>query len=157
MFSRIFPQQIDNTYRGYKLAIWLLVLNVLLKLVMSFGMLVNTREVIQTGDSIPLDTFGAAAAKVVVLVFMIVGLEFLLVHLLTVVVLIRYRALIPLMYLMLTIEQVTRKAMIMANPIARTGESVLPFDVNLALSVLLVIGLALSLATPRKKQPAGAT
>ena len=42
MLGRIFPKQIDNAYRGYKLAIWLLAAIVLLRLAMSGGTLFQT-------------------------------------------------------------------------------------------------------------------
>lgn len=37
MFNRLFPKQIDNSYQGYALAIWLLVPLVLVKLLMGLN------------------------------------------------------------------------------------------------------------------------
>jgi hypothetical protein len=77
------------------------------------------------------------------------GLDHLLLNVLGLVVLIRWRAIIPFVYLLLAVEQVGRKALVLANPIARTGAPHLPIDPNLVLIAALLIGLALSLATPR--------
>jgi hypothetical protein len=154
MLGRIFPKQLDNAYRGYKLAIWLLALIVLAKLGMSYGALFDTRDMIQTADSIPLDSFGTAGADAVVATTKLLGLNHLLLNVLGLVVLIRWRAMIPFVYLLMTIEQVSRKAVVLANPIARTGAPYLPVDPNLVLIAVLLIGLALSLATPRTKNGA---
>jgi len=149
MLDRIFPKQADNTYRGHRLALWLLVLIVLLKLAMSYGILFDTRHVIQTADSIALDSFDAPAQDAVVLIFRLLGVSHLLLALLGVVVLLRYRALIPFFYVVLLIEQIARKAIVLAFPIARTGVEYLPVDPNLVFAAALAIGLVLSLQGKR--------
>lgn len=40
MFERIFPRQFDNTYRGYWLAVWILVPLVLAKLAMGISVII---------------------------------------------------------------------------------------------------------------------
>ena len=146
MLGRIFPKQFDNAYRGHWLAIWLLALVVLAKSIMCYQSLFNTGFAIQTADSIALDTFGAAGARAFVSIFRLLGLDNLLLNLLGVGVLIRYRAMIPFMYLLLTVEQVSRKLLLLTNPIVRTGAPpVLPFNINLVLLTMLLIGLILSL------------
>jgi len=149
MLGRIFPKQIDNAYRGYKLAIWLLAVIVLLKLVMSYGALFETLDVIETADSIALETFSPAAAASFVSIFKVLGLDQLMLNLVGVVVLIRWRAMIPFIYLLLAVEQIARKWLLLANPIARTGVAYIPFDPHIVFAAALLIGLALSLATPR--------
>jgi hypothetical protein len=145
MLSRIFPKQIHNDYRGYALAIWLLGLVVLARLGMSYGALFDTHEMLQSADSIPVDSFGAAGADAVVLMTKLLGLDHLLLNLVAVVALIRYRAMIPLIYLLLAIEQVARKILLVTNPIARTGTTYLPIDPNVVIIAVLLLGLLLSL------------
>jgi hypothetical protein len=87
----------------------------------------------------------------VVTVTKLLGLNHLLLNLMGLIVLVRYRALIPLTYVLLLIEQIGRKAVVLMNPIARTGESYLPIDPNLVLTALLLIGLALSLGKPARE------
>lgn len=153
MLGRLFPRQLDNVYRGYALALWLLAPIVGLKLVMSYAALFDTRDMIERADSIPLETFGAGGAEAVLTTTRLLGLNHLLLNLLGVVVLIRWRAMIPFMYLVLTIEQLGRKALVLAYPITRTNVSYLPIDPNLVFAAALLIGLALSLSTPRARAP----
>src|SRR5665213_1845750 len=106
MLTRIFPKQIDNAYRGHWLAIWLMVPIVLLRLVIGFNSMVFARMVATSADGIPLDSFGTAGAEALIA---LLGLYLLLFALLGVVVLIRYRAMIPFMYLLLLIQQQIHK------------------------------------------------
>jgi hypothetical protein len=161
MLSRLFPKQIDNVYSGQWLALWLLVPVVLVKLLMGFNVAglnpwVTSRFVAETADRIPLDTFGPEAASIVLFLFASWGLGLLLLSLLAVLALIRYRAMIPLMFLVLALEQVGRKAIALINPIARTAgtpEFSFAFLINWAFTAALVVGLVLSLV-PRKNAPA---
>jgi hypothetical protein len=58
--------------------------------------------------------------------------------------LIRYRAMIPLMYVLLLLEFLAKKWILLVNPIVRTGTSPSTY-VNLVLIALLIAGLVLSL------------
>lgn len=158
MLSRLLPKQIDNDYRGYRFAIWLLGAILLLRLGMSYGALFDTRDMMRDADSIPLDSFGAAGADTVVYVTRLVGLDHLLLNVVGIVALIRWRSMLPFVYLLLTIEQVARKTISLLNPIPRTGANPLPLDPNLVIIVALLIGLGLSLAkaSPRGGAPASA-
>lgn len=55
MLNRTFPKQIDNTYRGRRAAIWLLVPIIVVKMIMGFNMLLNACQLAQTADGLPLD------------------------------------------------------------------------------------------------------
>lgn len=156
MLGRIFPRLIDNVHRGYAVAILLLALIVLTKLAMAGASLFDTSEMIRTADSIPLERFGEGGVAAVVTVTKLLGLNHLLLNLMGLIVLVRYRALIPLTYVLLLIEQLGRKAVVLMNPIARTGESYLPVDPNLILTALLLIGLALSLGKTEAERARGA-
>ncbi len=157
MFSRLFPPQIDNNYRGYWLAIWILVPILLAKFFMGLNVAglnpwISNRQIAQTADGIPLESFGAEAASTVMFLFASWGLILFVLSLLGIVVLIRYRAMIPLMYLLLSIEQFGRTWISLANPIvgavkgaAKTGEYSVGFIVNWGFVAALAIGLALAL------------
>ena len=144
MFNRLFPQQIDNTYHGYKLALWLFALLVFIKVAMSLNSIFNGYFVASSADGIPLDTFTPTAAQTVVSMFAAWGLAQLTICLLCVLVLARYRAFVPFMFTLLLLEHLLRRLIFLVMPIARTG-SYAGFYVNLALIALLVVGLALSL------------
>ncbi|HCK84600.1 MAG TPA: hypothetical protein DHW63_08820 [Hyphomonadaceae bacterium] len=153
MLARIFPSQASNEYRGYKFAIWLLIAIVLLRLAMSYAALIDTRAMLQDADSIPLDKFDAGAASTVLYITKLLGLDHLLLNVVAIVVLIRWRALVPFVYLLLAVEQIARKAINTANPVPRTDIAILPVDPNLVIIAALLVGLALSLATPRRSAP----
>lgn len=147
MLGRIFPKQFDNFYRGHWLAIWLLVPIVLLRLVIGANSILNTRLVATTADGIPLDSFGAAGAEAVIALFALLGLYFVLLALLGILVLIRYRAMIPLMYLLLLAQQLGGRVLGLLHPIARSGASSAQLGSALILGILAatVLGFVLSL------------
>lgn len=145
MFSQLLPQRIDNTYGGHKLALWLFGLLVLMKTAMSVNSIFLGHKVATSADGIPLDTFPPTAAQTVLALFAIWGLAHVLICLLCVLVLVRYRALIPFMFLFLLLEHLGRKLVLHFIPIARIGAPPGSY-VNLALLAVMIVGLALSLS-----------
>lgn len=157
MFSRLFPRVIDNSYQGHVLALWLFVPIVLLKAVMGFNVSglnpwISSRYILQTADGVPVDSFSAYGASVVVFMFASWGLVLLILALLSIVVLIRYRAMLPLMILAVTLEQVGRKGIALINPILSSGDGQVSagFWINWGFSAALVLSLALSLLKMEK-------
>ncbi len=144
MTSQILPRPIDNTYRGHRLAIWLLIPVVLLKTGIAVGAIFNGRNAAQSADGIPLDSFGAGGAEAVVALFAIWGLSQLVFSVLGVLALARYRAMIPLVFVLLLVEHLARRWILFVKPIARTG-SPPGFYINLAILVVMIVGLVLSL------------
>lgn len=144
MLKQLLPQPIDNTYRGHKLALWLFVLLVLMKVVMSLSSIFNGYSVVTSADGIPLDTFTPAAARTVVSLFALLGLSNFVICLLCTLVLIRYRSMVPLMFALLLLEHLSKRLILQFLPIVRTGTPP-GFYVNLALLALMIVGLALSL------------
>ena len=145
MLNRIFPKQIDNAFRGHWLAILIFTLLVILRAAMGFNSITLTHMVATGADGIPLDSYGPACAAVVVLFFKNIGLFYLLLSLLGAVVLIRYRAMIPLMYLVLIVQLAGSKLLLYLYPIVKTSEMPLGFPVNLTMLAVALIGLVLSL------------
>jgi hypothetical protein len=128
MLSQLFPKQIDNNYQGRKLALWLFVPIVLVKLLMGLNVAglnpwLSNRDVLTTADGIPLESFGAEAASTVLFLFACWGLALLVLSLLGTVVMVRYRAMIPLMFLLLSIEHIGRKGLSLSIPIVRAAGS----------------------------------
>jgi hypothetical protein len=97
-----------------------------------------------SADGIPLDTYTAASAHTVVAVWALSGLFRLTLSLLCVLVLVRYRAAIPLMYALLVFEFSGRLLILHFIPLVRTGTPPGPF-VNLILFSLTIVGLGLSI------------
>jgi len=144
MLNRIFPQPIDNTYRGHPLAVWLFIPVVVLKTGVALGTIFNGRGAAQSADGIPLDSFGAGGAEAVVALFAIWGLSQLVFSALGVLALTRYRAMIPFMFVLLLVEHLARRWILLVKPIARIGTPP-GIYINLVLLVLMIVGLALSL------------
>jgi hypothetical protein len=149
MLNHLLPRHADNTYRGHKVALWLFGLVVSLRVVMGFNSMLNARYVASSADGIPLDTFPPAAAQTAVSLFALLGLSNLVIALLGVLVLVRYRTLVPFMFVLLLLHHLARQLIFAMLPIPRTGAppgSVISF----VLLGLMVVGLALSLWRVRK-------
>lgn len=144
MINRILPQRIDNTYGGHKLALWLFGLLLLMKMGMSLSSIFNGTSVASTADGIPLDTYPAAAASTIVSLFGLLGLSRLTTCLLGILVLVRYRNLVPFMFALLLLEHLSGRLILYFIPILRTGTPP-GFYVNLGLLAVMLVGLALSL------------
>ncbi len=158
MLTRLFPKQIDNDYRGHVLAIWLLVPLALMKFLQGANVagLLGTgksRQILEDVDNVPAGTFPAEAASHLVFLFAAWGVGVFVLGLLGIVVLLRYRAMIPLMYLLLLIEQVGRKALStihLDRPFVSLAAS--PANlINWGFLLAIVIGFLLSLSGRRPR------
>lgn len=147
MSQRLFPKQPSGSFEGHRLALWLLGLIVALKALMGGNSILNAAEVASKADGIPVETFGATAAREVVLLFEMVGLGQLVLAVIGAVVLIRYRALAPLVFLLFLVEHVGRRLIVFANAVEPSRTASPGFYINMGLLALLVIGFALSLWT----------
>ena len=150
MPGRLLPAQADNRFTGHRAALWLLALYVALKLVMGFNSIFNTASVATGADGIALESFGSAAAREVLTLFALTSLGQLTLALIALTVLIRYRALVPFIYLVLIGEHLARRAIVQSHALARTDTASTGLYINLALLALLVLGLALSLLRARR-------
>jgi len=145
----LFPAQANNDYRGYKTAILFLLAAIALRLLMAYAALLDTHGMVQDADSIPIDSWGPGAAHTFLYMTKLLGLDHLLLTVVAIVILIRWRSLIPFAFLLLLAEQLGRFTLKLSNPIPRTGITYVPVDPNLIIIAALLIGLALSLSTPR--------
>ncbi len=162
MLGRLFPRQIDNTYQGHVLAIWLFVPVVLLKTLMGFNVAglnpwVGSRFILQTADGVPVDTFPPEAASISVFLFASWGLALLVLALLAILSLVRYRAMLPLMFLALSVEQIGRKVLSTVHlPPAPEQDGVSASAlINGGLTAALAVGLILSLLKVRSRPSPG--
>jgi hypothetical protein len=152
MLDLLLPQRFDNAYRGHKLALWLFGLLVVAKAGIAFGSIFNGYEAARSADGIPLDTFPPAATQEIVTLFALLGLVHLMLVLLCVLALVRYRAMIPLMFAVLLLEYLARRLILLVAPVVTTGKPPGLF-INLALLAVMIAGLLLSLWN-RESRPA---
>jgi hypothetical protein len=144
MLSRLFPKCIDNRYQGHRVAVWLFAVLLFMKSAMGINCIFNGYSVAESADGIPIDTFTAAGTQTVVSMFAIWGLCQFLFGLFGVLVLTRYRAMVPLFFAMLLLEQLMRKLVLSFLPVVRTGTPP-GYLVNLVFLALMIVGLTLSL------------
>ena len=144
MFDKLFPQPIDNTYSGSKIALWLFGLIVFVHIIQSVMVIVNGHMVAQSADGIPLENYPAAAAQTILAIFMVSSLRRLIISLICAVVLFRYRSAVPLMFVVLGLSYLGGQVILQFVPIVRVGTP--PGVVmNLIMFGLTIVGLALSL------------
>jgi hypothetical protein len=150
IINRLFPQRIDNTYRGYKIALVLFGLVVAVRALQSALIIVNGHSIAQSADGIPLETYPVAAAQTIVAIFAISSLNRLMISLICAVVLVRYRSAVPLMFVVLALIYLASQVILRFVPIVTAGTPPGPI-LNLVLFALMIIGLALSLFERQSK------
>lgn len=156
MLTRLFPKQFDNNYRGHALGLWLFALVMAMKATQAVTSIVDTRHVLATADGIPLDRFDESGAAIVIGLFAVVSFYLLLLPLQSIVVLIRYRAMVPFMYLLFLILQAGVRVLLQVRPIVIGGSHPFGYYVNLGILAVTIIGFVLSLRN-RSDLPGQAT
>jgi hypothetical protein len=144
MLGELLPRRMDNEYRGHKLALWLFGLVIAMKSAQSLAIIFNGYPTARDADGIPLDSFTPAVAQTVVAVFAQGSLWRLFFCLLCVLVLLRYRSAVPLMFGLLALNYLAAQLVSIFVPLPRVGAPVGPL-VNLMLFVVMVVGLGFSL------------
>jgi hypothetical protein len=144
MLNRILPDQFDNRYRGHRFALWLFFPLTFVNVAIALVAIFRKDGGAQSADGIPLDTFVAGGAETVIGIVAILGLAKLFLGLFSVLALVRYRSMIPLMYVVVVAEQLGRKVSGLMKPIAHVGTPAGGF-VNLTIITLSIVGLVFSL------------
>ncbi len=144
VINRIFPACMDNRYRGHPLALWLFVPITFMNVSRSLTHLFKADGGAQSISTIPLDTYSSSAAQNIVGLFARIGLEQLVLASLFVLVLVRYRAMIPLMYVLLVAHYLGSRVVSEVKPLVLAGTSGASTPA-LVIAILSAIGLVLSL------------
>lgn len=151
MLNRLFPKQVDNRFDGHRAALWLLGTFIALKMVMSVRSILDTASIV-TGDGIPLDSFGAAATREVLTLFALMALGQLMLALIALTVLLRYRALVPLICLLLLAERIASRLIILSRAEAGAESPLIVWIMAITLPTLLILTLAFSLIPARTRE-----
>src|ERR1041385_1700809 len=101
MLKRLFPKEFDNSYGGHWLGIALFAIVVSVRAIQGVNSIVMTRSVMVGADGIRLDTFNPVAADTAIALFALLGLHLSLIPLMSIAALVRYRSMIPFIYLLL--------------------------------------------------------
>src|SRR5689334_15200717 len=106
MLEKLLPRRIDNAYQGYKAGLWLFGLVVGVKLLQSVMIIFNGYSTVRDADGIPLDTYPPPAAQTIMSLFAIGSLWRLTFCSLCVIVLVRYRSAVALMFALLSLNYI---------------------------------------------------
>lgn len=143
MLHQLFPQRLDNTYRGLKIGLWVFALVVAFRAAQVEGIVVNGASILRDGHGIPLGTFTPADVKTLAAIYALSGLCRLVLLLLCALVLVRYRSAIPLMFALLVLDLVLGQVVLLHFiPIVYVPAASI---VDLVLLAVAIVGLALSL------------
>ena len=105
ILATLFPKEITNRYPGQKIALYVFIPLTLMLTFRSCMHLIAPDGGAQSIATIPLDTYSDGAAANVIAIFSQWGLSQLLLTLMFILVLIRYRSLIPLFYLLFALPR----------------------------------------------------
>ena len=160
MPNLLFPKQIDNNFRGYRTSIAIFAFVILIKGIQGTMSMLDTYNIATGADGIALDQMNPAGAHEVLNLFTLLGMYVVVLPLQSLVVLLRWRALIPFMYLMLIGVQLGARAINTLYATARVIPADAPsfaghpvgFWVNLTLLTLTAVGFILSLTPRGEKQ-----
>lgn len=122
-YKNILPRTIDNHFQGAKLSQYLFYFLTAVTLWRSQHHFLAADGGAQSIATIPLDTFSSGAASTIVGVFALWGLSQLLIAFIYLLVSIRYRSLIPLMYIIMIAEYAGRLAIGMYKPVVTAGDA----------------------------------
>lgn len=144
----LLPTDLSNNYRGTRLAIGFFLLLTVVTLARSIAHIVLPDGGAQSIATIPLDSYAPPAADAVIHLFALWGLSQLIVAVIYVIALLRYRTLIPLLYLLAIGEYAVRLILTLVKPMETDGTA--PGAIgNYVLVPLLVVMCVLSLV-PRR-------
>jgi hypothetical protein len=144
LLERLFPSPVDNRVRGHPFALWLFCLITLITIVRSCIHIFRGDGGAQSIATIPLDAFTPDGAASLIAIFAQWGLSQLVIGLLFVVVAVRYRSLLSLMYVLLLVEYVGRIAIGAMKPVV-TLETPPGGPASIGAIVVSLVGLVLSL------------
>ena len=158
MLGRLFPRSLTNDYLGSWVAVWLLMPVLILKTLIGFNFsglnpFISVATILQTVDGVPLDTFSKEAAATVVSSAGSWGMAQFALCLFVWLVLVRYRAGLPVAILVLLVEQIGRTGGGLVRVVAEMAAGLaLPAAgalINLAMATALAVAFVLSLLAMR--------
>jgi len=147
---KVLPKEINNTYQGRKIALYLFYFFTIMTVVRSLIHVFAPDGGAQTIATIPLDSFSNEGASAVILIFSLWGLSQLIMGMFYVIVCLRYKSLIPLMYLFIVFEYVMRLILGVLKPIETTGTAPGAI-INFIFPPLVIILFLLSLNKSQSK------
>lgn len=146
----LMPASVDNQYRGQKAALWLLGSIVFIRVAQSLNSIFNGDRIATSADGIPLAAYPSAAADTILSLFALLAFSRLIIALIALLVLCRYRSMVPFTFTIFLVDFLGRTAILEFLPIAR-GDAMPEKVLGIVMSALMVLGLLLSL-WPRERR-----
>ena len=141
---KLLPSPVDNQFRGIKLSQYAFLLITAATIVRSLIHVFAADGGAQSIATIPLTSYSGEAAAAVILMFSLWGLSQLLMGVVYLVVYIKYKSLIPAMYVLVIFEYAMRIVIGQMKPILTTGTAPGSIENWIMVPVCIVL-LALSL------------
>lgn len=152
MLSRLLPSPAHFTYTGSRVSLWLLGLVLALKLAIALGAIFNGHYAASVVDGIPVDSYTPPGAQAFLSLFASLGLSQFVLAALGMVLLLRYRPLVPLFLLLLLVEYLARRGINAYLPISRSGGAS-GGAISWAIFGAMLLAFALSLTQRNVPQP----
>ena len=119
--GRLFPAQFDNVFRGNRIALWLFYPLTVMTLWRSQHHIFAPDGGAQSIATIPLDTYTQGGAQGIITIFALWGLAQLAMGLVMLVALVRYKSMVPLLWLFILLEYGGRKLVGIYKPLETVG------------------------------------
>ena len=150
MINILFPKIANNTFKGHKFALWLLFLYVAKSIFAGLVHMFFSDGGAQSIGSVSLDSFTKGGADSVITMFGLWGLEQFVIGLIALIILLRYKSLIPLLWGIYSIEYLGRALSHLFTP-GLVTETVPPgVMVDTVLVPLAIIMFLFSIYTTKK-------
>ena len=146
MKNRLLPSSFDNNFDGHPVSLWLFGLITTVTLGRSLTHIFLPDGGAQSIATVPLSQYSSGAESSVISVFALWGLSQLLIALVMLIAALRYRSMIPLLYLFLVVEYSARICIGIFKPL-ETLQTPPGAIGNLVLFGAAMLGIFLSLRT----------
>jgi len=144
VLNRLFPAQLDNIFRGKRIALWLFYPLTAMTLWRSQHHIFAPDGGAQSIATIPLDTYTQGGAQGIITIVALWGLAQLAMGLIMLMALIRYKSMIPLLWLFIILEYGGRRLIGIYQPI-EIVETAPGAVANYVLPIVALVMLVLAL------------
>ena len=153
MLARVFPKYFDNEFIGYKFSLWIFYALTALTLWRSQHHLFAPDGGAESIASIPLSSYAEAPADTIVGVFSLWGLSQLIIGLIYLVACIRYKSMIPLLYLLAALEYLVRFGYVGVYKSIETSGTAPGAVINLPFAIAFTVLFFFSISRPKNGTP----
>ncbi|MFK7804720.1 MAG: hypothetical protein AB8G95_23995 [Anaerolineae bacterium] len=152
LLNTLFPKTITNVFPGRRIALYLFYGLTAFTLFRALLHLLSQDGGAQSVATIPLDNYSAGAAATLIGIFSLWGMSQLVIGLIYLIASLRYKAMIPLIYALLVVENLGNLFYYYTKPIETAGAA--PGDLTYWVFILLgLIMLGLCLIPARQSKP----